>query len=379
MNSLTRVFAPLVDAGTAGLADPREAQRVRLVNRVAVFVAALLVPYSAAFLGAGRVIDGAVQLVGIGALLGSVWLNARGRHAAARVVTLLTGDVLVAGMGITLGRDSGLGYYAAAAMVAPLIFYPGREWRTIGAFCTLTLVSSLAVDEWLLANGALAPLPSSIQRWFYAATHALSLVTVFAFVLYLYLESRRFEDRLVAANEAMERLAETDGLTGVANRRELERTLQVEWGRALRGRHAIAVVMIDVDHFKQFNDRYGHAAGDGALAALAVAFGQGARRVYDLVGRYGGEEFLLVLPQSDAAGAAAAAERARQAVRALDIPHEPNGVPGRVSCSFGVAAMSPGAGGDPAELLRRADAALYAAKAAGRDRVAVAPAAETIP
>ena len=269
--------------------------------------------------------------------MGAVWLNANRRYAAARVVTLLTGDLLVGVMTLLLGRDSGLGLYAAAAMVAPLIFYPGREWRTIGAFCALTLVSSVAVDEWLLANGALAPLPAWLERWFFAASHAGSLVTVFAFVLYLYLESRQFEARLEVVNTQLETLAETDALTGVANRRRLERTLQVEWGRAQRGGHPIAVVMIDVDHFKRYNDAFGHPAGDTALVRLAGAFAQGARRVYDVVGRYGGEEFLIVLPQSDSAGGAAA------------------------------------------ELLRRADAALYAAKAAGRDRVAVAPAAETIP
>jgi len=379
VSRLVKGFAPLLDVGTAGLANPREVQRVRLVNRVAVFVSVLLVPYLAAFWLAGRSTEAAVQLAGTCALLGSVWLNARGRYAAARVVTLLTGDVLVGVITLVLGRGSGVGLYAAATMVAPLIFYPGREWRTIGAFCTLTFVSSLVVDEWLLVHGALAPLPASSERWFYAATHALSLLTVFVFVLYLYLESRRFEARLVAANEAMERLAETDVLTGVANRRKIERTLLVEWRRAARGGYPVAVVMIDVDHFKQLNDRLGHPAGDAALAALAGAFAHGARRVYDLVGRYGGEEFVIVLPQSDAVGAAAAAERARLAVRALGIEHAPSGVATCVTCSFGVAAMSPAAGGDPEELLRRADAALYAAKAAGRDRVEVAPAVETTP
>ncbi len=171
----------------------------------------------------------------------------------------------------------------------------------------------------------------------------------------------RAEDRLVA-------LANTDGLTGLANRRALEGILQREAGRVSRGPSGLAVLFVDVDYFKRYNDTQGHPAGDRVLAAIARALEAALQRPGDHAGRYGGEEFMAVLGQTNALGACAVAERVRNAVQALAVGH-PASPLGRVTVSVGVAAMSQGEFADIQALVKAADAALYRAKAQGRNQV----------
>jgi diguanylate cyclase (GGDEF)-like protein len=167
-------------------------------------------------------------------------------------------------------------------------------------------------------------------------------------------------------HQQMVRLSLTDALTGVHNRRSLFARLEMERERCERFDHSMAVVLVDVDHFKLFNDRFGHVAGDGVLRQVADIIAGASRRV-DLVARYGGEEFAVVLPRADRAAALAAGEKLRAAVEAAAIPH--GGVePARITISVGVATW-PEDTGDLAGLIDAADAALYAAKRTGRNTV----------
>ena len=163
-----------------------------------------------------------------------------------------------------------------------------------------------------------------------------------------------------------------DGLTAIPNRRHFEETLATEWKRCARAGNPISAVLTDVDFFKQFNDIYGHQAGDACLKAVANALNESLFRVEDLAARYGGEEFVIVLPGTDLEGAVAVAERMRQTIRELNIPHE-HGVTGLISCSFGVASMTPMPDNTPKELIQEADSRLYAAKRGGRNRVCFPP------
>lgn len=164
----------------------------------------------------------------------------------------------------------------------------------------------------------------------------------------------------------------TDGLTGVANRRRFDDALQLEWRRCLRRRAPLAVLMIDIDHFKQFNDCYGHQAGDRCLRAVGEALQASFRRPYDLVARYGGEEFVCLMPECSLTDARTMAEEAVLAVRRLAIPHERSPTAPVVTISAGIATCVPGEPGEaPERLMQRADAALYEAKRQGRNRVAV--------
>ncbi|MFK0375983.1 diguanylate cyclase [Pandoraea sp. NPDC090278] len=181
---------------------------------------------------------------------------------------------------------------------------------------------------------------------------------------------RKQRQRRYVAEAELHRMASTDPLTGLANRRTLDETYDREWRRSVREQAPLALLFIDVDHFKTFNDQYGHPAGDDALVAVSHAIGRTIRRPGDFAGRYGGEEFMVVLPNTDAIGARDVAERVRTAVRSLAIAHE--GTPhGHVTVSIGVAATGVIPNGTPEALLQAADEALYAAKSSGRDRVCI--------
>jgi diguanylate cyclase (GGDEF)-like protein/PAS domain S-box-containing protein len=181
---------------------------------------------------------------------------------------------------------------------------------------------------------------------------------------------KRAEEQLARANDRLQHMANEDGLTGLANRRHFDEMLESEYRRASRSGTALSLLMIDVDCFKAYNDRYGHPAGDRCLRDIAGALREIAGRPGDLVARYGGEEIAIVLPDTPADGAVTIAERARAAVGSLGIPHLGNLAATTVTISIGVATMTPADPlGSPDELIQAADRALYGAKQNGRDRV----------
>jgi diguanylate cyclase (GGDEF)-like protein len=176
------------------------------------------------------------------------------------------------------------------------------------------------------------------------------------------------EHELREANARLKELSRIDPLTGLANRRKLKAQLTARWRRAGKFRRSIALLMIDIDHFKLFNDRYGHVEGDGCLRRVGKLLREIAREVDDLPARYGGEEFALLLPGADVERALEIAERLRRAVEALGITHADSPL-GQVTVSIGVAAMVPIPGQDAEKLVEAADAGLYAAKRRGRNTV----------
>ncbi|TSE34587.1 Response regulator PleD [Tepidimonas fonticaldi] len=175
-------------------------------------------------------------------------------------------------------------------------------------------------------------------------------------------------------SDLLRALAFVDGLTGVANRRQFDERLAIEWSRAQRHGSALSLILVDVDHFKAYNDHYGHPAGDDALRRVAGCLREHVRRSTDLVARYGGEEFACLLPDTGLDDAQRLAVQLLEAVRAMAIPHR-HGTPGGVlTASFGVATRAGPAqpGWQPALLLGLADAQLYEAKHQGRARVCAA-------
>ncbi len=176
-------------------------------------------------------------------------------------------------------------------------------------------------------------------------------------------------NELQVANERLNELSRVDGLTGIANRRRLDEELDREWKRMMRKKHPLSVVLCDIDHFKLFNDTYGHQQGDICLVNVATAIRDSVNRPGDLAARYGGEEFCIVLPETDAAGACQIAEIVRRNVKALNVEHKSSLVGNVVTLSLGVATIIPDPGSDPSMLLKAADRALYQAKGNGRDRV----------
>lgn len=165
--------------------------------------------------------------------------------------------------------------------------------------------------------------------------------------------------------DAMTRL---DYLTELPNRREFDRKLEDEWGRHVRSGENLALIMIDIDYFKLYNDNYGHAMGDDCLRQVASAMFACIKRSADMLARYGGEEFVAVLPGTDLAGACEIARKINAAVEALQLPHDHSGVSQFVTVSLGVASNSAEQGQSPTELVRKADEALYSAKNKGRNQ-----------
>lgn len=175
--------------------------------------------------------------------------------------------------------------------------------------------------------------------------------------------------RLREQNSRLEHLSTIDVLTGILNRRSFEENIQTEWKRAIRARTTISLIMIDIDHFKEFNDYYGHQAGDRCLEKVAKAIVASTQRPADLVARYGGEEFVVVLPESDRKGAILVAERIRNEVESLTIRHEHSSVSPYVTVSLGTATLFPQKENTVEELIYRADRALFQAKYHGRNSV----------
>ena len=176
---------------------------------------------------------------------------------------------------------------------------------------------------------------------------------------------------LEATNASLQQLAMSDGLTGLANRRHFDDRLHSEFKRAVRDQSPVALVILDVDFFKKFNDHHGHVAGDACLRKVAEALQAGQRRPGDVAARFGGEEFTILLPDTDLAGALLVAEKVRAAIAALAVPHQrsPFQV---VTASAGVHAFVPQRGQHARTLLEAADRGLYQAKAEGRNRVCTA-------
>lgn len=183
---------------------------------------------------------------------------------------------------------------------------------------------------------------------------------------------KRAEEALDQLNKRLAALASTDGLTSLMNRRSFDQALEREFARCLRDGSPLAMLIIDVDRFKSFNDTYGHLAGDDCLKAISRCIENTFKRPADVVARFGGEEFAVLLPGTTPAGAYHLALRLRMSIRELAIPHIGN-EHGLVTASIGVAAAAAnGLSGKPEDMIHRADEALYLAKAAGRDRVRAA-------
>lgn len=179
------------------------------------------------------------------------------------------------------------------------------------------------------------------------------------------------QDKLRSDQTILAELALRDGLTGVPNRRAFEETFDREWRSALRTQQAMSLLLIDVDLFKQYNDRYGHLAGDTCLRDLAIALQQAIQRPSDLLARYGGEEFALILPGTSLSGAREVATRLCKLVQQLHVQHDDSPAR-RVTISVGVASVVPAEGILPDELIAASDRALYEAKRKGRNRIELA-------
>jgi diguanylate cyclase (GGDEF)-like protein len=238
-----------------------------------------------------------------------------------------------------------------------------QTWVTVG-------MVAACLDVWLTFQGA----DRFSAGWYLSKVG--SLFTSMVVLMSLYVDLTLLYRRMRQVNAMLAQLASRDGLTGLANRRTFDEMLATEWRRAQRLQQPLALLMLDVDHFKRYNDAYGHLGGDECLRKVAGVIATQGTRPGDLAARYGGEEFAVILPNTDATGAGNLATRIRDGVAALGVAHAQSSLQ-RVSISAGVAVVQPGAELQPSALIELADKALYQAKHLGRDRVAFAAASDS--
>lgn len=206
------------------------------------------------------------------------------------------------------------------------------------------------------------------------AIFGIAMLASSARVHRLFHEADVLRRRLFSAlkvSQSLEHLVRLDSLTEIPNRRFFEEELAKEWGRAERHKESIAVIIADIDHFKEYNDHYGHPVGDGCLVSVAQTLQRALYRPGDVVARIGGEEFAFLLPRTNSQGAMAVAKQLHDRILGLNMPHEASPVAAQITLSFGVSASDDPFITSPADLIRAADAALYEAKGRGRNRIAM--------
>ncbi|VVM82586.1 sensor domain-containing diguanylate cyclase [Pseudomonas fluorescens] len=227
----------------------------------------------------------------------------------------------------------------------------------------------LVVEAGLSRESITAPWRRDLVKTGWVLVFLIAVLAVFGLIVLSQLRQRMVMEReLRHAHQAMRDMALTDSLTGLGNRRRLDSALldQIRW--AQRHGSSLSLIMLDVDYFKRYNDRYGHAAGDDCLSAVGGAIQQVVKRPGDLAARYGGEEFTVLLPDTDSAGAIKVAQDILQAIRSLNIEHSEHPL-GKVTASAGITTRQPSIEDvTPASLLKSADAQLYLAKHSGRNR-----------
>ena len=253
-----------------------------------------------------------------------------------------------------------------------------REYRNHPATANIPIIVLSTKEEPLIksaafaagANDYLVKLPDTIELVARIRYHSRSYMTLLQRDE-AYRALRVSQQQLLDTNLVLQRLMNSDGLTGLSNRRHFDEYLELEWRRALREQSQISLLMIDVDYFKAFNDNFGHLEGDEALRKVSSAIRESCGRSSDLPARYGGEEFALVLPTTSPGGARLLAEKLRQTVAGLNIPHIFPAPGASLTISIGLATLIPQAGSSSRQLIMEADKGLYSAKNNGRNQVVV--------
>jgi two-component system chemotaxis family response regulator WspR len=220
------------------------------------------------------------------------------------------------------------------------------------------------------ANDYLVKLPDNIELVARIRYHSRSYMTLLQRDE-AYRALRVSQQQLLDTNLVLQRLMNSDGLTGLSNRRHFDEYLELEWRRAIREQTQLSLMMIDVDYFKAYNDNFGHLEGDEALRQVAKAIRASCSRPSDLPARYGGEEFALVLPNTSPGGARLLAEKLRQTVAGMNIPHIAPNEGASLTVSIGLSTVVPQIGSHSRQVIQSADQGLYAAKHNGRNQVVV--------
>lgn len=372
---MLKVIKRLWSLGIAG-SSVRLRRQIELCNQVALFGIVATVPYQVFYFFYDFSLYRGVfvaNLIFMTVYLVVLLLNHNGRYRIARNMLLLNACSQLFFVTFFISADAGVHlFYFTLASILVFLFQSLHLLKYIAIMATLGMLYITA--HFLFSQEvAVAPVPSPWIEIMYAGS-VVGVLILSGVFLYLFRQHiDQTEDELTRNNDYLEALSTTDPLTGLANRRVLDETLEREWARLSRLPGALSAIMCDVDHFKLFNDRYGHASGDRCLQQIAVAMKGVLYRPSDLVVRYGGEEFALILPGTDKEGARYLGEKLREAVERLCIPNEGVSADACVTISVGVSSLDHFHSEGPGRLLKSADLALYQAKFNGRNQVVFLP------
>lgn len=351
-------------------------RRIALCNQVGIFACLATLPYQLFYYFYDFTVYCGVffaNLIFMTLYLSVLLLNYLRRHNTASHVLLINTCAQLFVVTFFIGTEAGVNlfYFTLASIL--IFLYQRLRIRAYTAIMAAFGVQYGLTHRLFTAETVMAPVPSPWRDVMYvvSVTGALTLSGIFLYLLRQQID--HVEGELTLNNRYLEMLSNTDPLTGLANRRALDAALEREWARLARRQLALSVIMFDVDHFKPFNDHYGHDGGDRCLQQIARTAKGMISRASDLLARYGGEEFAVVLPDTDEAGARLLAEQLCTGIEALKIPNVALGTGGVVTISVGVSTIRhvtsdlPEYGGD--HLLKCADEALYQAKSNGRNQV----------
>jgi diguanylate cyclase (GGDEF)-like protein len=285
------------------------------------------------------------------------------RHVIYPPIALFATTVIglcVAAVQLSVADGGGMFAFPAMELATIFIYFMG------GLVFYHALAATLVMTVGYIAAGTLMQLPPG--KFGYDALSVFTVNLVCASVAYMHEKTSRMHFLEAAL---LKEMVARDGLTGIQNRRMFDQHIQRTWNQAVRDTQRIAVLLADIDCFKDYNDRYGHQAGDECLRAVAVSLSQCARRPLDFVARYGGEEFAVVLYEASREYVAEVLTRIQRSIAELNIPHEASSVASRLTLSIGAALILPSASRTHEGLIQLADEALYGAKEQGRNRVVV--------
>lgn len=310
-----------------------------------------------------------LNLLFISSYVGAMSLNRSGQFNAGRNLALST--VAVQLFVVTWLLSSGAGvhlfYFTLAGMAA--LMFATRQDLAFLAWLVLSALLFVVAHFAFPPGGSLLTVPPPHMEIMFAGSAVGAMAVAGTMAQLFRMEIDQAETALMRTNRELERISGIDSLTGLANRRTMDAYLEREWRRLQRMSRPMSALLFDIDCFKEYNDHYGHLAGDECLKKVAAVLSDVSGRSSDLVARYGGEEFVIILPGTDYRNAVELAEKTRERVMDMGIKHACSSVTPVVTLSAGVTCGEPAQIEDPREILHRADEALYIAKSEGRNQV----------
>ncbi|MFG6666063.1 GGDEF domain-containing protein [Halomonas sp. HNIBRBA4712] len=364
-------FSAINDPGLS----PQSQRQVLVCDQLAIFAFYTPIPYQIFYIFFDLAYFSEIFIINL--LFMTIYaavlmLNRRGDYTTARTLLMVcvSGHMLVSSLMAGAGVGVNLFYFTQAGVL--VFLFPTLRWPALIGLLFVCGALYLSTQLLLTAGVAITPVPKPWLGFMYVCSASGALLLLITLLNLFRRQIENTEDELLATSQILQVRSNTDPLTGLANRRAMEGALKTEWQRLSRHPGPLSILMCDVDHFKAYNDRYGHDGGDECLRQIAGAIQAALERPSDLAVRYGGEEFVVVLPATDEQGARHVAEKINDAVRKLNIPN-PQASTGIVTVSVGVSSVGPQTGGRVDQggerLLKCADQGLYLAKKRGRDQV----------